>query len=46
MDSGQLESWKTVAWNGLSLRVPPQWEVSTLATSYLQLDDEVGPVLE
>lgn len=46
MDSGMLESWKTVAWNGLSLRVPPQWEVSSLATSYLQLDDEVGPVLE
>jgi hypothetical protein len=35
-----------VAWNGLSLRVPPQWEVSSLAVSYLQLDDEVGPVLE
>ena len=35
-----------MAWNGLSLRVPPQWEVSSLAASYLQLDDEVGPVLE
>ena len=46
MDSGKLQSWKTVAWNGLSLRVPPQWEVSSLARSYLQLDDEVGPALE
>lgn len=46
MDSGKLESWKTVAWNGVSLRVPPQWEVSSLATSYIQLDDEVGPALE
>ena len=35
-----------MAWNGLSLQVPPQWEVSSLAASYLQLDDEVGPVLE
>lgn len=46
MDNGKLESWKTVAWNGLSLRVPSQWEVSSLAKSYLQLDDEMGPVLE
>lgn len=46
MDSGKSKSWKTVAWNGISLRVPPRWEVSSLAASYLQLDDEVGPVLE
>ena len=41
-----LESWKLVAWNGVSMRVPPQWEVSSLGTSYLQLEDEIGPVLE
>ena len=46
MDSGKSESWKTVAWNGISFRVPPQWEVSSLAMSYLQVDDEVGPVVE
>ncbi len=40
------KEWKLVAWNGVSLRVPPQWEVSSLATSYLQLDDGMGPVLE
>ena len=41
-----LESWKLVAWNGISVRVPPQWEVGSLGTSYLQLEDEIGPVLE
>jgi hypothetical protein len=46
MNSGNLESWKTVAWNGISMRVPCQWEVSFLAKSYLQLDDGIGPVLE
>lgn len=40
------ELWKLLAWNGISLRVPPHWEVSSLATSYLQLDDGDGPVLE
>ena len=40
------ESWKLLAWNGISLHVPRHWEVSSLATSYLQLDDGVGPVLE
>lgn len=40
------ELWKLVAWNGISLRVPPHWEVGSLGTSYLQLEDETGPVLE
>ena len=35
-----------MAWNGISMRVPSQWEVSFLAKSYLQLDDGMGPVLE
>lgn len=38
--------WKLVAWNGVSMRVPAQWEVGSLGTSYLQLEDEMGPVLE
>jgi len=46
MNSENLESWKTVAWNGISMRVPSKWEVSSLAKSYLQLDDGTGPVLE
>ncbi len=46
MDSRNLESWQTVAWNGISMRVPSQWEVSSLTKSYLQLDDGIGPVLE
>jgi hypothetical protein len=37
---------KTVAWNGISMRVPSEWEVSSLAKSYLQLDNGRGPVLE
>jgi len=28
------------------MRVPSQWEVSSLAKSYLQLDDGMGPVIE
>lgn len=40
------ELWKLVAWNGVSLRVPAQWEVGSLGTSYLLLADETGPVLE
>jgi hypothetical protein len=46
MNSRNLDSWKTVAWNGISMRVPSQWEVSSLAKSYLQLDDGMGPVIE
>jgi len=46
MNNRSLDSWKTVAWNGISIRVPSQWEVSSLAKSYLQLDDGMGPVLE
>jgi hypothetical protein len=46
MNSRNLESWQTVAWNGISMRVPSQWEVSSLTKSYLQLDDGIGPVFE
>ena len=46
MGNPKAEKWKLVAWNGVSLRVPPQWEISSLATSYLQLEDGLGPVLE
>ena len=46
MNGRNLDGWKTVAWNGISLRVPPQWEVSSLTKSYLQMDDGLGPVLE
>jgi hypothetical protein len=46
MNRRNLDSWKTVAWNGISMRVPSQWEVSSLAKSYLQLDDGMGPVIE
>jgi hypothetical protein len=46
MNSRNSDSWKTVAWNGISMRVPSQWEVSSLAKSYLQLDDGRGPTLE
>ena len=41
-----LESWKVLAWNGVSLCVPPHWEVNLLDTSYLQLEDGIGPVME
>ncbi len=40
------DSWKVLAWNGVSLRVPPQWEVNLLDSTYLQLDDGMGPVME
>jgi hypothetical protein len=40
------ESWKILAWNGVSLRVPHHWEVNLLDKSYLQLDDGMGPVME
>ena len=40
------ELWKFVAWNGVSMRVPAQWEVGSLGTSYLQMVDDMGPVLE
>ena len=40
------EPWKLLAWNGVSLRVPPHWEVNLLDRSYLQLDDGMGPVME
>jgi hypothetical protein len=40
------EIWKLVAWNGVSMRVPAQWEVGSLGVSYLQLEDQTGPVLE
>jgi hypothetical protein len=46
MGSRNLDRWKTVAWNGISMQVPSQWEVSFLAKSHLQLDDGRGPVLE
>ena len=46
MNRRKLDGWKTVAWNGISMRVPSLWEVSFLAKSYLQLDDGMGPVLE
>ena len=46
MNRRDLDLWKTVAWNGISMRVPFQWEVSSLGKSYLQLDDGMGPVLE
>jgi hypothetical protein len=40
------EEWKALAWNGVSLRVPPHWEVNLLDMSYLQLSDGFGPVME
>ena len=46
MNRRNLNCWKTVAWNGIRVQVPSQWEVSSLAKTYLQLDDGVGPVLE
>ncbi|MEJ2429954.1 MAG: hypothetical protein P8075_13720 [Deltaproteobacteria bacterium] len=46
MNRRNLDGWKTVAWNGISMQVPSQWEVSSLAKSYLQMEDGVGPVLE
>ena len=46
MNRRNLAGWKTVAWNGISMEVPSQWEVTSLAKSYLQMEDGVGPVLE
>ena len=46
MNRRNLDGWKTVAWNGISMQVPSQWEVNSLAKSYLQMDDGLGPVLE
>ena len=46
MNRRKLDGWKTVAWNGISMRVPSLWEVNSLAKFYLQLEDGMGPVLE
>lgn len=46
MADSSPELRKLVAWNGVSMHVPAQWEVGLLGTSYLQLEDETGPVLE
>ena len=46
MVPGAGKSWKPLAWNGVCLRVPPNWEVSSLAPRHLQVDDGEGPVLE
>ena len=40
------KTWKLLAWNGIRLSVPADWEVTSLASSYLLLDDSVSPVLE
>jgi hypothetical protein len=40
------KTWKLLAWNGIRLCVPPEWEVTSLASSYLLLDDSESPVLE
>ena len=40
------KTWKRLAWNGIRLSVPANWEVTSLASSYLLLDDSESPVLE
>lgn len=46
MVSSSAEPWKIVAWNGISFRAPPHWEIGALASSYLQLDDGLERMLE
>ncbi len=37
---------KQIAWNGICLDVPEAWQVATLGTDHLLLEDNSGPALE
>jgi hypothetical protein len=43
--SGQM-SWKEVAWNEIQFLVPADWEVSSIGSHYLMLEEESGPIFE
>ena len=40
------DSWKQVAWNGIRLSVPRQWDIGQIGTRHLILEDSAGPVME
>jgi hypothetical protein len=40
------KSWKMLAWNGIRLHIPSEWQVNSVASKYLQVEDGTGPTLE
>lgn len=40
------QEWKETAWNGISFRAPPEWEVGQIGRRYLLLETLHGPQLE
>ncbi len=38
--------YRDIAWNGVRLKVPPDWEVSRIGLRYLFFEDDAGPALE
>lgn len=40
-----IQTGRTIAWDGLSLSVPPQWEPARLGLGFLMLEDASGPRL-
>ncbi len=38
--------WKELAWNGLGLVVPPDWEPGRIGARHLLLESESGPAME
>jgi hypothetical protein len=40
------DTYKTIAWNGVTFSVPNNWEPSRIGPRYLQFEDDTGPVFE
>lgn len=40
------ESWKTVAWDGVSFSVPEDWDPARVGRRHLMLESAPGPVME
>ncbi|MDD3618174.1 MAG: hypothetical protein PHX57_02120 [Desulfobulbaceae bacterium] len=40
------EQWPVIGWDGITVRVPPQWQPTVILRDYLFFEDEGRPVLE
>jgi hypothetical protein len=40
------DNWKQLAWNGIRLQIPAQWDVGQIGTRHLLLEEEAVPVME
>lgn len=47
---GDKQQWHLVGWDGITARVPPDWDLGAISTeekgAYLRFDDQDGPRLE